>query len=142
MGRILAIDFGRKRTGLAVTDENQLIAGPLDTVPSHKVLNYLSDYCRTEKVVLFVVGEPVQMNGQASESAAFIEPFVKSLGKAFPEIPVHRVDERFTSLLASRTIAASGLKKKDRRDKGLIDKVSAVIMLQTFMETMQNKELI
>lgn len=138
MGRILAIDYGRKRSGLAVTDENRLIAGPLDTVASHDLLGYLKKYCLTETVDGFVVGEPLQMNGTASESSQYIKPFLVSLEKAFPNIPVYRVDERFTSKMASRTILESGLKRKARQDKALIDKVSAVIMLQTFMENFIN----
>ena len=136
MGRILAIDYGRKRTGLAVTDENRIIAGPLDTVATHLLMNYLKQYCLSETVDSFVVGEPLQKDGTASQSAIYIEPFIKLLKKNFPAIPVHRIDERYTSVLASRAIAESGLRKKARQDKALIDKVSAVIILQWFMETL------
>lgn len=136
MGRILAIDYGRKRTGLAVTDENRLIAGPLDTVPTYTLLNYLKEYCSREAVECFVVGEPFRSDGTASESAVYIEPFIRNLKKVYPDIPVKRIDESYTSVLASRAIAESGLKKKDRRNKGLIDKVSAVLILQWFMETL------
>ncbi|MHC1707829.1 MAG: Holliday junction resolvase RuvX [Bacteroidales bacterium] len=138
MGRILAIDYGRKRAGLAVSDQNRLIAGPLDTVSSHVLMNYLKEYCSSEEVDCFVVGEPLQMNGQASESTIYIVPFLKNLKKNFPDKPIYRVDERFTSRMATRAIAESGLKKKDRRDKALIDKVSAVIILQSYMDNLQN----
>jgi len=134
MGRIVAIDYGRKRTGLAVTDELQIIATGLTTVSSADLLAFLKNYVKENAVECFVVGEPKQMNYTDSESAVFIEPFVKSLKRTFPEIPVKRADERFTSLLATRTIREAGLKKKDRQDKALVDTVSATIMLQSFME--------
>lgn len=134
MGRIVAIDYGRKRTGLAVTDELKLIATGLTTVPTATLLGFLRKYVSENRVELFVVGEPKQMNNQPSESAVFIEPFVKTLMKTFPGIPVERADERFTSLLATRAIRESGAKKKTRQDKALVDTVSATIMLQTFME--------
>ncbi|MCX6276793.1 MAG: Holliday junction resolvase RuvX [Bacteroidetes bacterium] len=135
MGRIVAIDYGQKRTGIAVTDELQIIATALTTVETNNLMVFLQDYTIRNEVSCFVVGEPKQMNNTASESAVFIEPFVKKLKAAFPAIPVDRVDERFTSLMASRTIREAGLKKKDRRNKALIDTVSAVIMLQSYMET-------
>jgi putative holliday junction resolvase len=134
MGRIVAIDYGQKRTGIAVTDELKIIATALATVRSMEVLEFLKGYAGENSVECFVVGEPKQMNNTASESAVFIEPFVKALRAAFPGIPVERADERFTSLLATRTIREAGLKKKDRQDKGLVDTVSAVIMLQSYME--------
>ncbi|MEI7896286.1 MAG: Holliday junction resolvase RuvX [bacterium] len=134
MGRIVAIDYGQKRTGLAVTDELKIIATGLTTVRSMDVLDFLKDYSAKNSVELFVVGEPKQMNYTASESAVFIEPFVKALKTAFPSIPVERADERFTSLLATRAIREAGLKKKDRQDKALVDTVSATIMLQSYME--------
>ena len=134
MGRIVAIDYGQKRTGLAVTDELKIIATGLTTVRSMDVLEFLKDYSAKNSVELFVVGEPKQMNYTASESAVFIEPFVKALKTAFPSIPVERADERFTSLLATRAIREAGLKKKDRQDKALVDTVSATIMLQSYME--------
>ncbi|MEI6574755.1 MAG: Holliday junction resolvase RuvX [Bacteroidota bacterium] len=139
MGRILAIDYGTKRVGLAVTDENRLIAGPLDTIPAHLVLAFLQKYVSKEPVDVFVVGKPLQMSGEASQSMVHVEAFVRSLRKQFPFIPVEWVDERFTSKMASRAIAESGLKKKDRQDKSLIDKISAVIILQSFMEILSNK---
>lgn len=134
MGRIVAIDYGQKRTGIAVTDELKIIATGLTTVRSMDVLAFLKDYAGENKVERFVVGEPKQMNYTDSESAVYIEPFVKALKLLFPDIPVERADERFTSLLASRTIREAGLKKKVRQDKALIDTVSATIMLQSYME--------
>jgi putative holliday junction resolvase len=134
MGRIMAIDYGRKRTGLAVTDELQLIATALATVASHQVLDFLKDYVKNENVVCFVVGEPRQMNNEPSESVVYIDPFVKQLKKQFPDIPVERMDERFTSKMASQAIQQAGLKKKDRQNKSLIDSVSAVIFLQSWLE--------
>lgn len=139
MGRILAIDYGTKRVGLAVTDENKLIAGPLDTIPAHLLLDYLKKYLEKEVVDVVVVGKPLQMSGLPSQSMVHVEAFVRSLNKLFPSIPVEWVDERFTSKMASQVIAQSGLKKKDRQDKALIDRVSAVIILQSYMEMLSNK---
>ena len=133
MPRILAIDYGQKRVGLAVTDKDQLIAGGLTTVLSKDVLRYLSEYLENEKVVAFVVGEAKNLNNTPSESAKFIEPFVLRLSKLFPDIPIHRVDERFTSKMAFQTMIDSGLKKKARRNKALIDEISATIILQSFL---------
>ena len=134
MGRILAIDYGQKRVGLAVTDELKIIATALTTVPANEVMTFLNEYTSHYEVECFVVGEPRQMNNTASESAKYIEPFIRRLKTEFPGIPVERIDERFTSLIATQTIRESGAKKKDRRDKSLVDKVSAVIILQSFME--------
>ncbi|NLN94623.1 MAG: Holliday junction resolvase RuvX [Bacteroidales bacterium] len=134
MGRILAIDYGRKRTGIAVSDPLQIISTALQTVETHTLIPFLKDYISRETVDCIVVGEPRQMNNQPSESVIYIEPFIRQLKKEFPEIPVERVDERFTSKIASRAIQQSGLKKKDRRDKSLIDSVSAVILLQSWFE--------
>ena len=134
MGRILAIDYGRKRVGLAVTDELQMIATALETIPTHTTMQFLKEYTGKNKVDCFVVGEPKQMDNSASESAKYIEPFVKLLRKEFSDIPVERMDERFTSRIASRAIQQSGLKKKDRQNKSLVDTVSAVLILQSFME--------
>ena len=133
MPRILAIDYGQKRVGLAVTDKEQLIAGGLTTVLSKDVLRYLSEYLKNEKVVAFVVGEAKNLNNTPSESAKFIEPFVLQLGKLFPDIPIHRVDERFTSKMAFQSMIDSGLKKKARRNKALIDEISATIILQSYL---------
>ena len=134
MGSILAIDYGQKRVGLAVTDENRIIASPLTTVHSKDIIVFLKEYLKRERVDLFVVGEPRQMNNQVSESVKFIDPFVRLLAREFPEIPVGRVDERFTSKMAQRSMLESGLKKKDRRDKSIVDMVSAAIILQSFLE--------
>jgi len=134
LGRILAIDYGQKRTGLAVTDELRMIAGALATVPSKDVIAFLKDYVSREKVDCFVVGYPLTLQNKLSESGRFTEPFVRYLQKSFPGIPVERVDERFTSKMAAAAILESGAKKKDRRDKALVDKVSAVIILQSYIE--------
>lgn len=135
MGRILAIDYGRKRTGLAVTDSLQMIANGLDTVPSGELVKYLSDYTSHEKVERFVVGLPKQMNNEPSENMKFVEAFVAHLKRALPEIPVEYYDERFTSVLAHKAMLEGGLKKKKRQDKGLVDEISAVIILQAYLES-------
>jgi len=135
MSRILAIDYGRKRTGLAVTDTLQLIPGGLTTVPSHELLKFLEDYFRKEPVERIVVGLPKQMNNQPSESMKYIEPFVRSLKKKWPEMPVEYYDERFTSALAHQAMLEGGLKKKDRQNKALVDEISAVIILQSYLES-------
>jgi len=135
MSRILAIDYGRKRTGLAVTDTLQLIPGGLATVPSHELLNYLEEYFRKEPVERIVVGLPKQMNNQPSESMKYIEPFVRLLKKKWPDMPVEYYDERFTSVLAHQAMLDGGLKKKDRQNKALVDEISAVIILQSYMES-------
>ena len=135
MGRIVAIDYGKKRTGIAVTDELQLIANGLCTVDTTQLLPFLTDYVKSNPVSCIVVGDPRQMNNMPSESALLIEPFIVQLKKKFPDIPVERIDERFTSLMATRTIREARLKKKDRRDKALVDTVSATIILQSYMES-------
>ena len=137
MGRILAIDYGQKRVGLAVTDELKIIATALTTVPADQIMSYLEEYTSRNTVECFVVGEPKQMNNTASESAKYIEPFIRRLKTEFPGITVDRMDERFTSMMATKAIRESGAKKKDRRDKSLVDTVSAVIILQSFMEQRQ-----
>jgi putative Holliday junction resolvase len=134
MARILAIDFGQKRVGLAITDELQIIATALTTVPATEVLPFLKEYTSGNPVECFVVGEPKQMNNTASESSKYIEPFILRLKKEFPTIPVERMDERFTSVIATQAIRDSGAKKKVRMDKSLVDTVSAVIILQSFLE--------
>ncbi len=139
MGRVLSIDYGQKRVGLAVTDENRIIANQLDTVHVRDIFTYLHQYIMREKVDIIVVGEPRQMNYTLSDASRFIEPFVKKLKKEFPSLLVERVDERFTSKLASRTILEAGLKKKDRQDKALVDRVSATIILQSWLEAQTYK---
>ena len=134
MGRIVAIDNGQKRTGLAVTDGLKIIATGLTTVRTMDVMDFLKDYTGKNEVECFVVGEPKQMNNTASESSVYIEPFVKNLKTTFPGIRVERMDERFTSLIATRAIRETGLKKKDRQNKALVDTVSATIILQSYME--------
>jgi putative Holliday junction resolvase len=133
MPRILAIDYGQKRTGIAVTDELQIIASGLTTIPSATTINFLKDYFSKEKVSKVLIGEPKQMNGEPSQSTEIIEHFVKKFKSFFPDMPVVRVDERFTSKMAFQTMIDSGLKKKQRQNKDLIDEISATIMLQDFL---------
>jgi putative Holliday junction resolvase len=135
LGRILAIDYGQKRVGLAVTDELQIIATGLGTVHVKDIIQYLKDYVKRENVDRFVVGEPVQLNNQPSDAQRFTEPFVKNLKKQFPDIAVDRFDERFTSKLAHDTMLSAGLKKKDRQNKALVDKISATIILQSYLHS-------
>lgn len=134
MGRILAIDYGRKRTGIAVTDTLQMIANGLTTVPSGELVAWLSDYVSKEPVDLFVVGQPKQMNNEPSENMKYVEAFVTHLKRTIPDIPVEYYDERFTSVLAHKAMLDGGLKKKKRQDKGLVDEISAVIILQSYLE--------
>lgn len=133
LGRIVALDYGKKRTGIAVTDELQLIASGLTTVPTHELLPFLKNYVSEERVVKFVVGEPRQMDNTPSESEALIIPFLSRLKKEFPDMPVEREDERFTSKMALRTMIDNGLKRKQRRDKALVDEISATIILQAYL---------
>lgn len=133
MSRILAIDFGEKRTGIAVTDELQIIASGLTTIHTEGLILFLKDYIAKEKVALFLVGKPKQMDNSNSESEASILLFLKQLQKEIPTIPVKRVDERFTSKMAFQTMIDSGLKRKQRRKKGLIDEISATIILQSYL---------
>ncbi len=135
MARLLAIDFGTKRTGIAVTDPLQLIASALETVPSHQLLQYLKAYVEREPVEAFVVGLPKRLDGTDTDNTPRVRRFVDLLQKSLPSIPVHWHDERFTSVMALQAMIASGSTKKDRRDKGNIDKVSATIILQSFMES-------
>ncbi len=134
MGRIMAIDYGRKRTGLAVTDELQLIATPLSTVETPKLMPFLDSYLKQENVECFVVGEAKHLNNTPSESAKYIEPFVALLQKRYPDIPVERVDERFTSKIAFQSMIDGGLSRKQRQNKALIDTISAVLILQSYMQ--------
>ena len=135
MSRIIAIDYGRKRTGIAVSDTLQMIANGLTTVPTHTLLDFLLGYEEREPVERILVGLPKQMNNEASESMKYIEPFVRSLKKKLPHIAVEYVDERFTSVLAHRTMLEAGLKKKARQNKELVDEISATIILQTYLES-------
>ena len=134
MGRILAFDYGKKRIGLAVTDPMQIIASPLTTIAPSEIENFLHDYLKKEIVDEFVVGYPVQLNNKPSDSVKYINPFLKRLGKLFPDKPLHLVDERFTSKIALQTIIDGVVKKKGRRDKTLADKISASLILQAFLE--------
>lgn len=134
MGRIMAIDYGTKRVGIAVTDPMQIIANGLTTVHANEVLDFLSNYFVGEKVDCVVVGEPKKLNNEPSQSAKFVEQFIKEFVKKFPGMPLERVDERFTSKIAQQTMLAGGLKKKDRQNKELVDEISATIILQSYME--------
>ncbi len=133
MARILAIDYGQKRTGIAITDELQIIASGLTTVATSGLIDFLKNYTKEEKVELFVLGEPKQMNNESSESEVLIQPFIEILKNEIPNIPIERVDERFTSKIAFQTMIDSGLGKKKRQDKGLVDEISATIILQSYL---------
>lgn len=133
MGKILAIDFGKKRTGIAVTDELQIIASGLTTVNTNDLITFLKEYISNNKVELFLVGKPKQMNNTDSESEALILPFLKKLENQIPHIPLLRVDERFTSKMAFQTMIDGGLNKKQRRNKALVDEISATIILQSYL---------
>ena len=134
MGRIVAIDYGRKRTGVAVTDTLQLIANGLATVPSGELVKFLTDYVAREPVERVVVGLPKQMNNEISENMKYVKAFVAQLKRALPDVPVEYYDERFTSVLAHKAMLEGGLKKKKRQEKGLVDEISAVIILQSYLE--------
>jgi putative Holliday junction resolvase len=131
----MAIDYGRKRVGVAVTDPTQLIAGGLTTVPSAQILSFVESYVVQNEVETIVVGLPKQMNNQPSESMRYITPFVNALKKRLPAIKVDFFDERFTSVLAHRAMLDGGLKKKDRQNKALVDEISATIILQDYLES-------
>lgn len=134
MDRIIGIDYGRKRTGLAASDPLRIFASALETVQTAKIIEYLKKYSETETIVRFVVGYPINMNGQPSEAAADVEIFLKQLAKSFPDIPVSLEDERFTSVLAHRAMIDGGMKASDRRDKASVDKISAAIILQGYLD--------
>ncbi len=133
MARILGIDYGGKRTGLAVTDPLQIIASALDTVPTVDLLDYLKSYCSKEEVTDFVIGQPLSLDGSDTDATPLVKAFVESLTMAFPDKNIHFVDESYTSKLAMRSLIESGVKKKDRRKKGSLDKIAATIILQDFM---------
>lgn len=135
MGRVMAIDYGRKRCGVAVSDPLRICANGLPTVRSCDILNFIKDYCSRETVDCIVVGEPLTMKGEASESSRYIEPFVKRLNKEMPEMRVERFDERFTSTIAHREMALAGLKKSRREEKALADKTAAVIILTDWLNS-------
>lgn len=134
MKRLVGIDYGKKRVGVAVSDPLMIFASPLETVPTANIINYLKIYTSKEDVERFVVGYPMNMDNKPSQVAQYVDVFLKQLKKAFPDIPVTLEDERFTSVLAFQSLIDSGVKKQDRRDKAAVDKVSAAIILQTFMD--------
>lgn len=135
MARIISIDYGKKRTGLAVTDPLQLIAGGLATVSTHELFDYLCSYVEREPVERIVIGEPRQPNGQPSENLARVQQFVNRWRKAMPQIPIEYYDERFTSVLAHQAMIEGGLRRKARQDKALVDEISATIILQDYMRS-------
>ena len=137
MARIISIDYGQKRTGLAVTDPMNIIANGLTTIPTHTLYDFLKDYISKENVERIIVGLPKQTNGLPSENMKRIEPFVAKWKKDFPAIPIEYYDERFTSVLAHRAMIDGGLKKKTRQDKALVDKISATIILQSYLESVR-----
>lgn len=137
MGRIIAIDYGRKRTGLAVTDPLRIIANALETVDTKQLEKYLADYFSKNDVDIIVLGKPSQMNGEPSETMRYIEPLVGRLRHAYPEKKVVLYDERFTSVMALRTMLESGIGKMARRDKALVDRISATIILQSYMDSIE-----
>jgi putative Holliday junction resolvase len=141
MGRILGIDCGKKRIGLAVTDPLGIFASPLETVNAQEFDRFVDDYLKNENIDEFVIGYPVQMNNKPSESVKYVDPFITRLKKRFPGKPVHKVDERFTSQIAIRTMIDGGMKKKVRQDKSVVDKVSAAIILQSFLDRRSNERI-
>lgn len=136
MGRILAIDFGKKRTGLAVTDALRIMANPLLTIDTKDLLAWLQNYFVAEQVDIVVIGHPTQMNGQDSESMNYIRPFMNTFRKTFPAMPLVQFDERFTSVLAHQAMIAGGMKKKDRQNKAVVDKLAACIILEGYLESL------
>jgi putative Holliday junction resolvase len=140
MARILSIDYGRKRVGLAVTDPQQIIANRLNTIPTHTIWNFLNEYFQKEKVETVVVGYPKQMNNEASEAVKYINPFLRKFQLQYPDIKLEIIDERFTSKIAFQAMIDGGLKKQKRQDKALIDSISATIILQSFLEQKRNKQ--
>lgn len=133
MGRLLAIDFGQKRTGIAVTDELQIIASGLTTVSTSELMSFLKEYFQKEKVEKVIIGEPKRLNNEPSEVTPLLNAFIDTFTKTFPTMPVERIDERFTSKMAFQTMIDSGLKKKQRQNKALIDEIAATIILQDYM---------
>ena len=134
MGKALGIDYGTKRTGIAITDAMQIIANGLITVPTHTLDDFISNLVQKETVECFVVGDPKNLDGSATDSTGHVNGFVKRLKQKFPTIPVHQIDERFTSKIAKQSILASGVKKKGRQNKALVDEVSATIILQNYLD--------
>ena len=134
MNRIIGIDYGLKRTGIAISDPLSIFASPVETVPSAKIIEYLKNYTAKEQIGLFVVGYPMNMNNTPSEAARYVDTLLKQLKKNFPQIPVELEDERFTSVLAHRSMIDGGMKKMARRDKSVVDKISAGIILQSYLD--------
>ena len=141
MARIMAIDFGSKRTGLAVTDPSQIIATALETVPTHQLFDYLKNYISKENVECFVVGDPRRLNNEMSETTHLTNQFVNKLKREIPGIPVKRIDERYTSIMAAKSLIESGQSRKTRQDKSVLDKISATILLQNYLSTLPPKNL-
>ena len=139
MARIIALDIGKKRTGIAVTDPLKIIANGLTTISTSDIFQFLTEYIKKEEVELIVVGDPKQMNNQPSEAVQYIQPVVKGLMKLFPSLPIQFIDERYTSKIAFQTMIDAGLKKKERRDKALVDTISAAIILQSYLESLNSK---
>lgn len=139
MARILSIDYGKKRTGIAVTDPMQMIANPLTTVDTTTLFDFIKRYMESEEVERIIVGKPLQTNGEASENMKRVEPFVNRLKKLYPTIPIEYYDERFTSVLAHKAMIDSGISKKARQDKALVDKISASIILEDYLESRRNQ---
>ncbi len=139
MARILAIDYGRKRTGIAVTDPLQIIANRLTTIPTHTIWNFLENYFQQEKVETVVIGYPKQMNNEASEAVRYINPFIRKFRSTYSEISLELLDERFTSKLAFQTMLDGGVKKQKRKDKAMVDGISATIILQSYLEQKRYK---
>jgi putative holliday junction resolvase len=140
MGRILAIDYGRKRVGIAVSDPQQIIANKLATITTHSIWDFLLTYFKNEQVDEVVVGYPLQMNNTASEAVVYINPFIKKFKEKYPDIPLEVIDERFTSKMAFQTMIDGGVKKAGRRNKAMVDAISATIILQSYMEQKRHKK--
>ena len=138
MGRIMGIDYGRKRTGVAVTDPLGIVAGNLATVPTHTLMQFIKEYLEREQVDRIVIGKPTQLNGEPSESMRYITPFVNRLQKELPDVPVVMYDERFTSAIAHQAMIDGGMKKSDRRDKSRVDAIAATIILNDYLQSIYN----
>lgn len=141
MARILALDIGKKRTGVAATDPLRIIANGLKTVDTTTLIDFLEDYLATEEVALLVVGYPLQTNGQPSESLRYINPMLRHIAARFPNLPIEQFDERYTSTLAHRAMLDGGMRRMARRDKAIVDTISATIILQSFMDSRRYGEL-
>ena len=138
MARILCIDYGGKRTGIAVTDPLQIIASALTTIPTAELISFLKKYMQTEEVGLILIGEPLDLNDKPTHATPLVKKAIQLLKKTFPHIPVVTVDERYTSKMASRAMVDMGMKKKDRQNKGNVDQIAAAIMLQEYLARIQN----